>query len=48
MILRATISQSKADKSKILDTTFSSFDSFNNNKIKSNLSKEQLKALHTL
>ena len=38
--------QTKAIKSKILDTTFSSFDSFNNKKIKSNLSKEELKALH--
>ena len=28
--------------------SFSSFDSFNNNKIKSNLSKEEIKALHNL
>ena len=42
------IPQTKAVKSKILDTGFSSFDSFNNNKIKSNLSKEELKALHNL
>ena len=32
----------------MLDTTFSFFDSFNKNKIKSNLSKEELKALHNL
>ena len=38
----------KAIKSKILDTAFSSFDSFNNNKMRSNLSKEELKALHNL
>ena len=30
---------------QILDTAFSSFDSFNNNKIKSNLPKEDVKAL---
>ena len=35
-------------KSKILDTAFSSFDSFNKNKMRSNLSKEELKALHNL
>ena len=40
--------QIKAVKSKILDTAFSSFDSFNNNKMRSNLSKEELKALHNL
>ena len=43
-----TVPQSKAVKSKILDTAFSSFDSFNNNKMRSNLSKEELKALHNL
>ena len=37
-----------AVKSKFLVTTFSSFDSFNSSKIKSNLSKEELKALHNL
>ena len=30
------------------DTAFSSFDSFNNNKMKSNLSKEEVKALYDL
>ena len=48
MILRTAIPQTKAVKSKILDTAFSSFDSFNNNKMRSNLSKEELKALHNL
>ena len=43
-----SIYQAKAVKSKMLDTTFSFFDSFNKNKIKSNLSKEELKALHNL
>ena len=43
-----SILQTKAVKSKILDTAFSSFDSFNNNKVRSNLSKEELKALHNL
>ena len=43
-----SIPQTKAVKSKILDTGFSSFDSFNNNKMRSNLSKEELKALHNL
>ena len=43
-----SIPQTKAIKSKILDTAFSSFDSFNNNKMRSNLSKEELKALHNL
>ena len=43
-----SIPQSKAVKSKTLDTAFSSFDSFNNNKMRSNLSKEELKALHNL
>ena len=33
---------------KILNTAFSSFDSFNNNKKRSNLSKEELRALHSL
>ena len=36
-----SIPQTKALKSKILDTAFSSFDSFNNNKMRSNLSKEE-------
>ena len=43
-----SIPQTKAVKSKILDTAFSSFDSFNNNKMRSNLSKEEVKALHNL
>ena len=43
-----SIPQTKAVKSKILDTAFSSFDSFNNNKMRSNLSKEELKGLHNL
>ena len=43
-----SIPQTKAVKSKLLDTAFSSFDSFNNNKMRSNLSKEELKALHNL
>ena len=43
-----SIPQTKVVKSKILDTAFSSFDSFNNNKMRSNLSKEELKALHNL
>ena len=43
-----SIPQTKAVKSKILDTAFSSFDSFNKNKMRSNLSKEELKALHNL
>ena len=43
-----SIPQTKAVKSKILDTAFSSFDSFNNNKMRSNLPKEELKALHNL
>ena len=43
-----SIPQTKAVKLKILDTAFSSFDSFNNNKMRSNLSKEELKALHNL
>ena len=43
-----SIPQTNVVESKILDTVFSSFDSFNNNKIKSNLSKEELKALHNL
>ena len=33
---------------KILNTAYSSFDSFNNNKMRSNLSKEELRALHSL
>ena len=33
-----SIPQTKAVKSKILDTAFSSFDNFNNNKVRSNLS----------
>ena len=43
-----SILQTKAGKSKILDTAFSSFDSFNNNEMRSNLSKEELKPLHNL
>ena len=39
-----SIPQNKAVKSKILDTAFSSFDSVNNNKMRSNLSKEELGA----
>ena len=39
---------SKIFQSKILDTTFASFDSFNNNKMRNNLSKEELKALPNL
>ena len=44
----STIPQTKAVKSKILDTAFASFDAFNNDKVRSNLSKEELKALHNL
>ena len=43
-----SIPQTKAAKSKILETAVSSSDSFNNNKMRSNLSKEELKALHNL
>ena len=43
-----SISQNTAAKSNILDTAFSSFDSFNNNKINCTLSKEELKPLHNL
>ena len=43
-----SIPQIKATKSNILDTAFFSFDSFHNNKMKSNLSKQELKALHNL
>ena len=43
-----SIPLTKAIKSKISDTAFSSFDSFNNKKMRSNLSKEELKALHNL
>ena len=39
---------SKNFQSKILDTAFSSFDSFNNNKMRNNLSEEELKALRNL
>ena len=39
-----SIPQKKAVKSKILDTAFSSFDSVNNNKMRINLSKEELEA----
>ena len=45
-----SISQTKSNinvKSKVLNTAISSFDSFNN-KMRSNLSKEELKALHNL
>ena len=52
MILRKPIclflKQKPLNPKKILDTAFSSFDTFNNNKIRSNLSKEELKALHNL
>ena len=40
-----SIPQIKAAKSNILDTAFFFFDSFHNNKMKSNLSKQELKAL---
>ena len=40
--------KTEAIKSKILDTAFYSFDSFNNNKIKRKLCKEELKVLHNL
>ena len=43
-----SIPQTKVVKSKTLDTAFSSFDGFNNNKMRSNLSKGELKALHNL
>ena len=43
-----SIPQTKAFKSKTLDIAFSSFDSFDNNKMRSNLSKEELKALRNL
>ena len=43
--IELSISQTKAVKSKILDTEFSSFDIFNNKKTKSNLSEEELNAL---
>ena len=43
-----TTPQSKAVKSKLLDTAFSSFDKFNKNQVKSNLSKEEQKALRNL
>ena len=43
-----SIPQNKGGKSKILDTVFCSFDSFNNNKMRSNLLKKELKALHNL
>ena len=43
-----SIPQNKAGKSRILDTVFCSFDSFNNNKMRSNLLKEELEALHNL
>ena len=39
-----SIPQTKAAKSKFLETAVSFFDSFNNNKMRSNLSKEELKA----
>ena len=41
-------SQSKAMKSNILDTVFSSFDRFNKFKIKSNLFNQEMKTLHYL
>ena len=43
-----SIPQTKAFKSKTLDIAFFSFDSFDNNKMRSNLCKEELKALHNL
>ena len=43
-----SVPQSKAVKSKLLDTAFSSFDKFNKNQVKSNLSKEEQKALQNL
>ena len=43
-----SIPQTKAVKSEILDTAFYSFDGFDNNKMRSNLSKDELKALHNL
>ena len=43
-----SIPQTKAVKSKILDTAFSSVNSFDNNKVRSNLSKEKLKAVRNL
>ena len=43
-----SIPQTKVVKANILDNAFSSFDSCNNNKVRSNLSKEELKALHNL
>ena len=42
------IPETKAIKSKILENSFSSFDSFNSNKIKSNFSKQELKTWHNL
>ena len=39
-----SIPQKKAVKLKILDTAFSSFDCVNNNKMRINLSKEELEA----
>ena len=43
-----TTLQSKAVKSKLLDTAFSSFDKFNKNQVKSSLSKEEQEALQNL
>ena len=43
-----SVPQTKAVKLKILDTAFSSFVSFYNNKMRSNFSKEALKTLHNL
>ena len=43
-----SISQTKAVKSKILDTAFSFFDSFNNKKIENNFSKDELKVSRNL
>ena len=43
-----SVPQTKAVKSKILDTAFCSFDSFNNNKMRSNLFKEEFRVLHNL
>ena len=42
------IPQTKAVQSKVLDTAFAAFDTFNNNKMRSNLSKKEFKTLHSL
>ena len=43
-----SIPQTKVVKSKILNTAFYSFDTFDNNKMRSNLPKEELPPLHNL